>query len=160
MQKYIVFKCSKCFGYTYAKISQKGKKCPRCGRNHTVEKQKGDIVEGPTEAMIRVKRFQNMKTGNKLPELKSSVRDVVIAKAKGNGNFNENKTEFGNFVSVIYKFQLNEKIDPNSGFPAYILDILLNEIGFPKFKQKKMIERLKRSSKLVEVNSDYYYMFK
>ena len=99
-----------------------------------------------------------MKAGNKLIELKSSVRDIVIAKAIGNGNFDEYKTEFGNFISVIYKFQLNEKIDPNSSFPDYILDILLNKIGFPKFKQKKMNERLKRSSKLVEVNSDYYYL--
>lgn len=159
MQKYIVFKCSKCFQHTYAKVSQKGKKCPRCGRNHTVEQLKGDIVEGPTEAMKRVKRFQNMKTGNKLPEFKSSVRTMVITKAKGGGKFNENKTEFGNFLSVIYKFQLNENIDPNNGFPVYILDILLDEINFPKFKQKKMIERLKRFPKFVEVNSDYYYLF-
>jgi PHP family Zn ribbon phosphoesterase len=160
MQKYIVFKCSKCFEYTYAKVSQKRKKCPRCGRNHTVQKLKGDIVEGPTEARNKVVLMQNMKTGGKLPEFESLVRTIVISKASSSKDFNEIKTEFGNFISVIYKFQLNEKIDPNSGFPAYILDILLNEIGFPKFKQKKMIERLKRSSKLVEVNSDYYYMFK
>ena len=159
MQKYIVFKCSKCSGYTYAKVAQKGKKCPRCRRNHVVEKQKGVIVEGSTKAMKQVKRFQNMKTGNKLPEFKSTARPLVITKKKIDKDFKENKTEFGNVISVINKFQVNEKIDPNDGFPEYILDILLDEIGFPKFKQKKMIERLKKSTKLVEVNSDYYYLF-
>ena len=142
MQNYIVFRCSKCFQYTYAKTSQKGKKCPRCGRNHTVLKLKGDIVEGPTEARNKVVLMQNMKTGGKLPEFESIVRTIVISKANSGKDLNENKTEFGRFVSAINKFQINENIDPNNGFPGYMLDILLDEIDFPKFKQKKMIERL------------------
>jgi len=117
-------------------------------------------VDGPTEAMNKVVQLQNMKTGGKLPEFKSSVRSMVISKTKNSGNSKENATEFDKFISLIYIFQINEKIGANSGFSAYIFDILLDEIGFTKFIQKKMIARLKTIPKLVEVNPDYYYLLK
>ncbi len=59
--EYIVFQCTKCDQYTYAKVKQKSKKCPRCGRNHVVANLEGVIVEGITNAMKLVKKHSKWK---------------------------------------------------------------------------------------------------
>lgn len=59
MNKYIVFVCTKCSQFTYAKVTQKGKKCPRCGRYHELWEVEGKIVETLKEANLLVRDLQN-----------------------------------------------------------------------------------------------------
>ena len=57
---YLVFCCKKCHQYSYVKISQKTKKCLRCGSVHQVSSimSNGDIVKGMTNALELVKKKQ------------------------------------------------------------------------------------------------------
>ena len=58
---YLIFECTKCKQFMYVKTTQKGKKCLRCGRTHTVSKiiNSGEIVNGMTTAVEEVKKKQN-----------------------------------------------------------------------------------------------------
>ena len=70
MTNYIIFACSKCNQYTYAKSDQKGKKCPRCGRGHVITEVNGEIVESLVEASNLVRKLQSNFAGQK-PRLES-----------------------------------------------------------------------------------------
>lgn len=144
MQKYIVFRCSKCEQYTYAKIDQKGKKCPRCRRNHKVEKLPGEIVEGPTAAMEKVRYLQNTIITRKNRTFLSSNPIVSFKrlnkkkeeKSKDKGMI---KSNMEIFIEKIYQFQINENINSSNGFPVFVLDVILKDLPFGKTERDRQI---------------------
>ncbi|MHA1729786.1 MAG: hypothetical protein ACTSWY_13810 [Promethearchaeota archaeon] len=169
-QKYIVFKCTKCYQYTYAKINQKGKKCPRCGRYHKVVDLRGTIVIGSTAAMKKVKQMQNMKTGGKTPKFKSTMQSIKFSKVTDikDGFVSSNKNyinhrglddDIDEFMKLVYEWQKNENISPDNGFPDYILEIIAGDLGVAPYLREKMIKRLKSVKNLKEVNPGNIFLF-
>ena len=75
---YLVFACKKCKEFSYVKTIQKTKKCLRCGKTHQVRDilNKGEVVNGMTEAVNAVKRKQNEIA---IPEFRSGGDFVITA---------------------------------------------------------------------------------
>lgn len=92
IKSYIVFICLKCHQYTYAKANQKGKKCPRCGKNHIISDISGEIVNSLKEANFLVRRRQDefaKNKGEKNQDLLSLTSGFFIKRnSKTPSNFN------------------------------------------------------------------------
>lgn len=141
MTDYLVFACGKCGQYTYAKTSQKGKKCPRCGRNHKVNSVNGRIVDGCTAAMKTVKKLQDrmyknsetFESSQPVVKLTSSAlkinHDGNIAEIEPKTRRNTKSNSLQKLLASIYEFQQNEHITADSGFPIYILELLIDKIA-------------------------------
>ena len=91
---YLIFECAKCKQYQYVKTTQKGKKCLRCGRNHTVSNilNSGEVVNGMTAAVQMVKKRQD-KFGKKELGHKPEFRafgDFTVAVKKSRNSLVDN----------------------------------------------------------------------
>lgn len=170
MKQYIVFQCLKCHEYTYASIGQKEKKCPRCGRNHRMEKIKGENVDGLTAAMMKVKEKQNLILGKEKLAFKSSVPEIAFVNSienriediKKQNNIDREKYEINrdlaDFILKIHNFQTTEQIDKKIGFPEYILDLISEDLDIAPFYRKKLIEKLKTLPSFIELENRNVYL--
>ncbi|MBD3353313.1 MAG: hypothetical protein GF364_17665 [Candidatus Lokiarchaeota archaeon] len=171
MQKYIVFLCSKCHQYTYAKVDQKGKKCPRCRRFHKVTDVKGTVVEGCTKAMRLVKKKQNEKFHSKTKDFKSTTPEITfkqkqqIFRVQSNSykpiitkKNAQNEEEINQFINRILYFQRNEHIHKNDGFPHYIFDMISTELGMSKNVEKRLVKTLRDRGILISLPSGNFYL--
>jgi hypothetical protein len=162
MQDYIVFLCSKCHEYIYAKIKQKGKKCTRCGRNHIVAHLHGVIVEGPTKAMQEVKRRQNqLGISYSMGFAKMDEKNMVQNNNNQNLKNESQETEvsdFKVFMRKIYEFQRLNALTKNIGIPEYVLEMLLEDLNFPRHIRKRLINYMKTHHRLKRLNNGNFFL--
>jgi len=137
---YLVFPCSKCANFMYVKTIKKNKKCLRCGRSHTVEnvRNSGEIVEGMTEAVDRVKlkqhelalielkREPNFQTTNGFQIHQTSLKVV-------------NNTQEDDILSKKFKDLLSELSLIHDEFPLYVIEIGADKYNIPSSELKLLI---------------------
>lgn len=171
MKQYIVFQCPKCHEYTYAYVGQKGKKCPRCGRNHLMQKIRGETVLGVTAAMMKVKEKQNSIIGNHKPTFKSSIPEIAFKNSFEKNSFESKEKcaiidkenceingDLADFIGRVYNFQNIERIDQKIGFPEYILDLISEDLDIAPYHRKKIIKKFKSLYNLIEFENGNLYL--
>ena len=139
----IVFQCTKCNQFTYAKATQKRKKCPRCGKNHLVAEMKGEIVNGSTTAMNRVKQLQN--NSHPLHPFKSNKQGIPFQPALPKPSFItavSSDFQVNKLLGKVMKWQQNEKISLTQGFPDYMIEYIAQEIEPDLHRRNKLIKKL------------------
>jgi len=60
-----------------------------------------------------------------------------------------------NFLKCI---QVQEKIDENIGFPEYVLDISITELGIPNNLKTQLIQKFKKSQNVIKLNNGNYFV--
>ncbi len=166
-KNYIVFICSKCHQYTYAKTNQKGKKCPRCGRNHRISEISGEMVNGLKEANFLVRRRQDEFAENKgeknqdLLSLTSGFNIKRNVKISSNFKFiinnnNENgENSYDDFLFRLKQLKCNYSILPENIFISYFTNNGLKSSEIKQFTLNAL--RDKKISKVTKNNNVKYY---
>ena len=159
---YLIFECAKCRQYLYVKTTQKGKKCLRCGRNHTVSKilNSGEIVNGMTAAVETVKKQQDefgKKELGHTPQFRA-FGDFTVAIKKSKG-ITENNEESNEETTSQFKKMLKEIASTYKKFPLYIIEIMAENYGIPTSKLKRLTKSFQKKGILVQLD-DYSYTVK
>ncbi|MHA1341385.1 MAG: hypothetical protein ACTSRZ_15445 [Promethearchaeota archaeon] len=203
-KKYLIFKCIGCQQWTYAKITQKMKKCPRCGINYYIDKifknmQKYNAytVNGLTQANKEIRRLQSSISLAKTKSFSSNTPTISLNKAsfrfqpatqqinrqksknhpiiqiqsyieknesniqKKSNNFNKTNKNTDLILKLfdfIYNMQKEENIDPNEGFPEYIIEIAMEELNIPIEKRNDLIYKFKAHSKSIQVSENQWFL--
>lgn len=150
---YLVFPCTKCGQYTYAKLTQKGKKCLRCGRSHQLEKMKnvGEIISGMSNAVETVKQRQNEPAREELGrdpdfESKNSFRKGFVSdfEPQNSGDHESKDVDGSKDMSAYENFKgiLLSKTKHFPTFPKYVLELLAEEAGISKKEMKAFVRKL------------------
>ena len=157
---YLVFACNKCRQFSYVRISQKTKKCLRCGRSHQVKSvlKEGEVVFGMTLAVNTVLKKQNDLA---VPEFRSH-NDFVINK---NNNQNKNNTlsiakdKSGNEPenSIKFKALLRELSNLHGKFPAYMIELMAENSGISGREIPPLIKAFKKKGFLILVEEKEFY---
>lgn len=164
---YLIFRCSKCYQYSYVKTTQKTKKCLRCNHIHQVQNLlgKGEIVKGMTTAVERVKMLQNELARNKLgrdPELMSEkgfslpLKDDFMQVSEFTSkdqDFEEEEKQYLAFLTMLCKLNSSYK-----KFPLYLINIIADEKGIPHSVLPSLIRKAIREKKLKKLNDLYTYI--
>jgi len=173
--EYIVYMCEKCKQYTYAKVSQRAKKCPRCHHSISIDdnvenlknRMHGSIVRGVTAANLQVRVLQNASHAQP-SGFASTVKSVAIH--KGTSGFVSQGSEvksntddtFGSeylqFLRKIKEWQATNSIQPSTGFPLYILDMILQELTVPDKTATYLKYKLNKHFGFRVINTEYCYL--
>lgn len=173
--EYIVYMCEKCKQYTYAKVSQSAKKCPRCHHSMPITERleylktrmHGTIVRGVTAANLQVRVMQNASHAQPAG-FTSSVKSVAIH--KGTGGFvsqgsevkssNDDKygSEYLQFLRKIKEWQATNSIQSTIGFPMYMLDMILQELNVPDKTATYLKYKLNKHFGFRVINKEYCYL--
>lgn len=123
---YLVFTCSKCKQYSYVKTTQKTKKCLRCGRTHQVKNvlDKGEIVNGMTKAVNKVKERQNSLGEAQFSSEKEFVLQSLVKMVN-------KKSEEIKDSNLLFQKSLEKMVAKYKKVPYYIIEILAQEYGIP-----------------------------
>jgi len=163
IKPYIIFRCSKCQQYMYVKPTQKGKKCLRCGRMHSVDKikksYKVEVVEGMSAAAERVKDLQNNYAIEEFQEapllrgedgfsIASEKRRVKIRTIKKE---EENDTLENRFTSLLQDISKDYK-----QFPKYMIELLAENYHIEKKELKMVIQQFLNDKKLIKSSNNYF----
>ena len=152
--EYLVFACNECHQYSYVKITQKTKKCLRCGRSYQVKTllTSGSIVKGMSTAVRTVKELQN-RLGT--PSFHADQEFVITSKSpptsttrSQNPDLSSDETKFLSLLanlSCIYK-----------QFPLYIIKLMAPDYDIPKERITTLIAQNIKSKILVK-KEDYQY---
>ena len=121
----------------YVKTTQKTRKCLRCGRQHKVVNiiTTGEIVEGMTEALNRVKQKQSEFGGNG-PELRSSNDFKTSNKIRYVSPPKNVKVVINDDYSAEFEKLLSELSKSYKKFPYYVLEILGEDFNIPENELK------------------------
>jgi hypothetical protein len=149
MTPYLVFSCTKCKQYSYVKTTQKTKKCLRCGRTHQVKKilNKGQIVEGITSAMNKLKELQNKING---ASFQVDYEFKVVAKSVSVPKHIEKSLE------EKFSLLLDTLSSQYHHFPKYMIQLLASEYHISKEEIPLLIRKSIREGKLSKDKLDYY----
>ncbi|HEC37257.1 hypothetical protein LCGC14_0796410 [marine sediment metagenome] len=141
---YIVFPCSKCKQYMYVKMTQKTKRCLRCGRHHKVVSiiNSGEIIDGITNAVDMVKQKQTefaTKESGSVPEFRAmgdfkssnKIKFCTVQK-KENLDINED-------YSADFKRMLSEISNMYKKFPYYLIEIMAEDYNIPETELKILV---------------------
>lgn len=155
---YLVFTCVKCGQYSYVKLTQKGKKCLRCGRTHQVSKIKnsGEIVNGISAAVEMVKKRQNklaIETLGGDPDL-LTTQSFKKVKEPSFTTYKEGKEDSDNYEK--FKRSLIKKTNRFSEFPKYVIDLIAEEIALSQPEKRKYIGLLTKEGILISIKNDFY----
>ncbi len=152
---YVVFICTRCKQYSYVKTTQKTKKCLRCGRTHQVKNilDKGEIVNGMTKAVNKVKQLQNslgeaqFSTEN---EFIVSFNNQIIKKAPKPLEKMEDYEE--KFQQCLTKLSSNY-----SRFPLHLIEILAQDYEIPPSELKLLIKKSIKNGILQSTKKKSYF---
>jgi hypothetical protein len=186
-EEYIVYICEKCKQYTYAKTNQNAKKCPRCHHSVPINtcidvltnRMHGTIVRGVTAANTQV-RLMQASMHSALNEFTSGAKPIQIHKASGvftsqvsemnqtsikpnSANTESSKGEkFGNeylqFIRKIKEWQTSNSIQASTGFPVYMLNMILLDLGYPEQMATYLKYKLNKQFGFRMINKDYCYL--
>jgi hypothetical protein len=160
---YLIFECKNCRQFHYVKTTQKGKKCLRCGHNHSVSHilNSGEIVNGMTAAVEMVKKKQDefgRKEIGSTPEFRAygdfkitvnKLEDITIVDEKSS------KETISQFRKMLAEISLTYK-----KFPLYVIEIMAENYGISSSKLKHLIKRFQKKGVLVQVDGSYYIVKK
>ena len=156
---YLIFECAKCKQYLYVKTTQKGKKCLRCGRTHTVSTiiNTGEIVNGITAAVemvkIRQDEFGKKELGH-TPEFRA-FGDFKAATQKSKNIFVDDDESIEETTRQFRKM-LSEISAMYKKFPIYIIEIMAENYGIPIVELKNLTKSFQKKGILVRLD-DYSY---
>jgi len=160
---YLVFSCTKCSNFSYVKITQKTKKCLRCGRIHQVRNliSNGDIVQGMTSAVNKVIEKQNKLALNEmghLPEFKSD-NEFKVAISQGS-RYPEKLNKKDNTSSSKFKLMLEDISRNYQEFPIYVLEVMAENYSIPMAEISRLTVKFQREGCLKPIKGkDRYYRF-
>ncbi len=163
---YYVFACKKCGQYTYAKTTQKTKKCVRCGRNHQVRLMivNSELASGITAAVETIKERQGelaVKELGRAPDLRLPNEFCVKTKCpdfstivpekinKKKVKVDEGYTE--EFCKVLLKLSRSY-----SEFPAYLIEMISEEFSIPSTEVQLLTASFMKQGILKVTKVDYY----
>ncbi|MFX1364514.1 MAG: DUF1922 domain-containing protein [Promethearchaeota archaeon] len=157
---YIVFACSKCKQFMYAKQTQKSKKCLRCGLTHKIPNllSSKDIIHGMTNAVERVKEKQHelaiQETGS-APEF-SSFGDFKIQKRKE--PINKEMILMDSESEYIRKFNkmLMNMEEIYTKVPYYVFEIFAENYAIPESELNFLIHLFQKKGVLIKKGMHYF----
>ena len=148
---YLVFPCNHCQQYSYAKLTQKTKKCLRCGHLHKVKSiiPIGQVVQGMTQALDLVKKRQGEINEN--PQFKAdtsftistNVLDKDSSRVKQQRNCNswssgpKEETYHYRFIEILKKLTLMYQ-----SFPKYMIEIMADEYAIPRQEVPRLLRTM------------------
>jgi hypothetical protein len=160
---YLIFKCTKCRQFMYVKTTQKGKKCLRCGKTHSVSKilDTGEIVDGMTTAVEAVKQKQNEFGISELghaPELRALDDFKVAGPPSQNKNVeqNEGDNDQEEEFSEQFTLMLKEIASTYKSFPGYVIEVMADNFMIPH-SQLKFLKRQFETKGILKKLSDNSY---
>ncbi len=157
---YLIFACKNCQQFVYVKTTQKTKKCLRCGRSHKVKTvlNEGEIVHGMTLAVDTVKRKQNELA---VPEFRSQNDFIIDTKSIHNNDisFSYAKAKFSDEPDNSLKFKtlLLNLSKLHRKFPAYMIEIMAEDIGIPSHEIPRLIKKFKKKGFLIPLKDAQFY---
>jgi len=154
---YLIFPCSKCGNFMYVKTIKKNKKCLRCRRSHTVEKVRdsGEVVEGMTEAvdrvklrqhelaLIQLKREPNFQTTGGFQIHQSSSKIVDI-------------TPEDDILSKKFKDLLTELSLIHDEFPLYVIEIGADKYNIPSSELRHLTHSFLKKGILISKDNNIF----
>lgn len=155
---YIVFECAKCKQYLYAKTTQKGKKCLRCGRHHRISSiiDSGEIVYGMTSAVEKVKEKQNMYAERELGH-KPEFRAFNDYKVAGFAPQNVEMKRIGDLnLSIKFQEMLIDISKTYKKFPSYVFEVKAEEYGIELSELKMLVHTFQREGILIRLSDNVY----
>jgi transcription elongation factor Elf1 len=154
---YLIFTCSKCGQYSYVKLTQKSKKCLRCGRIHQVSKIKksGEIINGISAAVEMVKKRQNELAIETLGGDPDLLTTQSFKKVKEPSFTTYKEGEESNKYEK-FKRSLIKKTNRFSEFPKYVIDLIAEEIALSEPEKRKYIGLLTKEGILISIKNDFY----
>jgi len=156
---YLVFSCTKCNGFTYAKTTQKQKKCPRCGRIHLLSNilNSGKIINGISAAVNHVKEKQNELAIKELgapPEFRSFNDFTIAPTAKSS------RDEIGQEEEDIYihkfKKMLIKLAEMYKELPFYVIEFMADNYDIPTSEVKILTRLFLKEGLLIRKANSHY----
>lgn len=160
---YLIFECTKCKQFMYVKTTQKGKKCLRCGRTHTVSRMldSGEIVSGMTTAVEAVKEKQNEFGVSELghgPELRS-FGDFKVSRTESTpSQFDEIERDSNQEEDYSHQFKnmLEEISSTYKKFPSYVLEVMADNYMIPHSQLKFLKKQFQNKGILKKLEGNSY----
>ena len=164
---YLVFSCKKCHQFSYVKLTQKSKKCLRCGYRHQVRSliPNGEIVLGITNALELVKKMQESLKGHPQFEVANSFKIAVNRRSKLRNPKKFNKDRKDTLIekrshSIRFKEMLLELGASYKSFPRYLIELMADDYSIPKEEIPRLI-RIMITQKILgqsDENDDYFLL--
>lgn len=160
-----MFSCSKCKHYSYVRISQKGKKCLRCGRAHVVVNldKISEVVNGVTAARDRVIQLQNELATQELggePALRAASDFYLpisgfktLSPISRLGADREERGLFIAFKSVLEKLHQHYK-----KYPPYLIELLALDRGISKEESKLLMAEFLNKGLLKKTRDGLFFL--
>jgi hypothetical protein len=154
--EYVVFSCTKCHQYSYVKITQKTKKCLRCGRSYQVKALLNSstiIVKGMSAAVITVKNLQN-QLGT--PSFRTGQEFVITS---NNTSTSPTFTSNSNLPPHEAKFLslLADLSSRHKQFPLYLIELMAPDYDIPKELIATLTTQCLKSKILLKRENNQYY---
>lgn len=158
---YLVFECNKCHQFSYVKLTQKTKKCLRCGRVHKVNsiKSGGETILGISKALEVVKKRQGELKGEPDFEVDTSFKIQTQPEVELNSKEQQdqikqhkkslNSAENGEDYSHQFKQSLYELGKMYPSFPKYLIELMAENYSIPTSKVAGLIQRMIREEFLL-----------
>ena len=160
---YLIFECSKCRQFMYVKTTQKGKKCLRCGRTHTVSKiiDSGEIVNGMTIAVETVKEKQNDFGISELghaPELRAFDDFKIAGPSPLNNEFEPAEADKDQEEDFSNQFanMLNGISSTYKEFPDYVIEVMAENYMIPHSQLKFLMKQFQVKGILVKLKGNSF----
>lgn len=152
---YVIFICTKCHQYLYAKTTQKTKKCLRCRKTYKVILilNNGERVYGISNAIKRVKELQNALGASQFStENEFSICSKIKAK--------KDLSRAGDEYESLFIDLLKELSSKYKEFPFYMMELMAQECHIPPMELKILIRKFVKEKKLILISKKtHYYLF-
>jgi hypothetical protein len=163
---YLVFSCKKCHQFSYVQLTQKSKKCLRCGYTHNISSiiPRGEIVLGITNAHELVKKMQEKLKGTPQFEAANSFKIAFNGLVTPQ---NPNKLKKGQENALIetqsyflkLKKMLLELGTSYKSFPRYLIEIMADECSIPKKEIPRLLRTMIKQKLLGHSEENGHYFF-
>jgi len=171
---YLVFPCIKCHQFSYVKLTQKTKKCLRCGRTHQVNSiiSTGEKVYGITNALELVKKRQVELMGD--PQFKADNSFKIILKQENRLNEQEHSDQKDSHKHILvpvkhtvgkeedytlqFKGMLLKLAKMYKSFPKYLIDIMAENFSIPKQQVTALLRNMIRQGFLSYSKEKKHYL--
>lgn len=170
---YLVFPCKKCHQFSYVKLTQKTKKCLRCGHMHLVNSliSTGKVVNGITNALELVKKKQEDFKGNPQFRADNSFKLVKVNENDTNkqnpqlktNNQSIPRTESKQEKNLFIRFKklLCDLGELHKYFPEYLIEIMADDYSIPKQEIPGLLRMMIKQGILGHsAQKDHYFLSK
>ena len=157
---YYVFTCAKCRQYMYVKITQKTKKCLRCGKAHKVEhiQDSSELVNGISTAVEVVKARQNelaIQILGDTPDLRASSNFKVARSCSIPKEVKHIEKSDNGFLE-IYKKMLLKISSLYHKFPLYVIEVMADNFGIPSSEIKILTRNFLKEGIIIKLSFNSY----